>query len=329
MRRRLAAACLSALLLTATAACGSDSADSSGASGGSSSEGASSGTSSSGSIDGLTVTGDFGKEPTVKVDGMNVDKAESEVLVQGDGEKLGNGSAALYRFVIANGGTGENVASNYNDNDPQRMVVSEQPPAIKDAVDGQRIGSRVAVAMPVKDLLGDQGAPQVGLNADDDVVIVFDLLKAAEAPLDAPQGTTVKPPANAPTVVDQDGQVTAIDFSSAPKSPPKKLQVIPLIQGKGTAIKEGDSVTVDYFGTVWGKGDQPFDQSYDSAPATFTLAKGSLIDGWVQGLKGVKAGSRVMLVVPPSLGYGAQGSGDQIPGNSTLVFVVDVLGVNL
>ena len=138
MRRRLAAASLSALLLTATAACGSSSGDDS-ASGGSGSEGSSS--AGSGSIDGLTVTGDFGEEPKVEVDGMDVDKAESEVLLEGDGKKLEAGSAALYRFVIANGGTGENVASNYNDNDPQRMVVSEQPPAIKDAVNGQRIGS--------------------------------------------------------------------------------------------------------------------------------------------------------------------------------------------
>jgi len=321
MRRRLAAACLSALLLTATA-CGS---------GDDSGDGSTDGTTSrsSGSIDGLTVTGDFGKEPTVEVDGMDVDAAESEVLVEGDGQRLDDGSAALYRFVIANGDTGKNVASNYQDNDPQRMVVSDQPAAIKDAITGQRIGSRVAVAMPVEDLLGEQGAPQVGLEAGGDLVLVFDLLEAAQAPLDGPQGKEVKPPADAPTVVEKDGEVTGLDFSSAPANPPKKLQVIPLVNGDGTPVKEGDTVTVDYLGAVWGKGDQPFDQSYSSAPATFTLAEGSLIDGWVQGLQGVRAGSRVMLVVPPKLGYGAEGSGDQIPPDSTLVFVVDVLGVNL
>ena len=78
---------------------------------------------------------------------------------------------------------------------------------------------------------------------------------------------------------------------------------------------------------MWGKGDAPFDESYSQEPATFTLADGQLIAGWVKGLKGVKLGSRVMLIIPPSLGYGAQGGGQDIPPNSTLVFVIDVLGI--
>ena len=96
---------------------------------------------------------------------------------------------------------------------------------------------------------------------------------------------------------------------------------------KAWKAKTGDNVTVNYYGAVWGQ-DQPFDESYSrGTPASFGLTPGGLIEGWVKGLEGVTVGSRVMLVIPPDLGYGPQGSGEKIPGNSTLVFVIDVLGV--
>ena len=129
----------------------------------------------------------------------------------------------------------------------------------------------------------------------------------------------------APDVVENDGDVTGIDFSDAPSKAPKEFEVIPLIEGEGPKVKEGDSISVDYFGIVWG-GKEPFDESYSREPASFGLTKGGLIDGWVQGLDGVTVGSRVMLVIPSELGYGEQGSPPDIPGGATLVFVVDVLG---
>jgi peptidylprolyl isomerase len=129
--------------------------------------------------------------------------------------------------------------------------------------------------------------------------------------------------------VEQGDKVTGLDFSSAPKQAPKKLEVIPLIKGTGPAIKEGDSVTVNYLGDVWGRGEKPFDNSYGrDAPTTFPLTKGGLIDGWIKGLSGVKVGSRVLLIVPPKLGYGKAGNSQiQVSGTDTLVFVIDVLGV--
>lgn len=78
---------------------------------------------------------------------------------------------------------------------------------------------------------------------------------------------------------------------------------------------------------MYGDG-QAFDQSYSAEPVTLSLAEGSLIDVWVQGLGGIGAGSSVMFVIPPDLAYGDQEAGD-IPAGSTLVFVIDVLGANL
>lgn len=282
-----------------------------------------------GAVDGVSVSGDFGDAPEVEVDGLDVEEAESAVLIEGDGEEITTEDAVRYRFLIAKGTDGETVSDNYRDNDPQRMIPEEQPDVIADAVEGATVGSRVLIAMPVRELLGDQGAPNVGLDADDDLVMVLDLVELAATPLSGPEGEKVDPPATAPTVVEEDDQVTGFDFSGAPSKPPGKLQVIPLVEGEGEKVEKGDQVTVDYLGAVWGNEEKSFDDSYSREPATFGLEEGRLIDGWVQGLEGVEVGSRVLLVIPPKLGYGAQGSGEDIPPDSTLVFVIDVLGTNL
>lgn len=312
----LAAATAALVLLTTGCQSGSDS----------DSEGESAPT----SLDGLTVSGDFGKKPKVEVDDLDVAEPETIVPIEGDGEELADDDSVQYRFMIAKGTDGESVSENYREDEPQRMVIAEQPEVIADAVTGATVGSRVVVAMPVQDLLGEQGAPNVGLEPDDDLVMIIDLIELAERPLSGPEGDEVEPPADAPAVVqDEDGQVTGLDFSDAPQKAPSKLQVIPLVEGTGDPVKQGDEVTVDYYGAVWGNEDKAFDESYSRDPATFGLTEGGLIDGWVQGLDGVDVGSRVMLVIPPKLGYGKQGAGEDIPPNSTLVFVVDVLGANL
>jgi peptidylprolyl isomerase len=312
MRRRLLPALVAVLTLTGVAACG-DSED-----GGSDSTGGGS------SISGLSVTGDFGEEPKVEVDGVNVEEPESETIIEGDGDELADDGAAMTRIYIAKASDGSKLASSYEDEQPYKMVVAEQPPVIADVIKGTTIGSRVALAAPATELYGEQGNPQLGLTAEDDVVVVFDLVEAVEPPLEGPEGEEQDPPANAPKAeTDDKGNVVGIDFSDAPKDPPGKLQVITLIEGEGPKVKEDDPLTVDYFGSVWG-GQEAFDESYSGDPASFQLSQGSLIDGWVEGLQGVPVGSRVMLVIPADKGYGDQEQ-QGIPANSTLVFVVDVL----
>lgn len=334
MRRRLAVATASTLTavlaLTGLAACGSGD-DGSEGSDTSDTASASPGTGEvtmSDSIDGLTVTGAFAKEPKLVVDGLDVDAIEATVVIEGSGPKLAADGAAMASILLAKGSDGSTLQSSYTQ-DPFKMVVSEVHDAIRQAVTGQPIGSRVAIAAPASDLYGEQGATQLGVKATDDVILVIDLVKKAEPPaptLDGPEGTEVDPPADAPVPVVEDGAVTGVDFANAPEQPPTDLQVIPLIEGKGAKVAVGDSVTVDYYGTLWG-GDEAFDESFSGEPATFTLAEGSLIKGWVQGLEGVAVGSRVLLVIPPSLGYGDQEKSG-IPANSTLVFVIDVLGAD-
>ncbi|MFD4759108.1 FKBP-type peptidyl-prolyl cis-trans isomerase [Streptomyces sp. NPDC058439] len=107
-------------------------------------------------------------------------------------------------------------------------------------------------------------------------------------------------------------------------NPPKELKTRVLSEGDGATLKNGDAIQVNYLGQAWDS-DKPFDNSFDrKQPFDLTLGAGMVIQGWDKGLVGKKVGSRVQLVIPPELGYGAQGQGDIKP-NATLVFVVDVL----
>jgi FKBP-type peptidyl-prolyl cis-trans isomerase len=107
-------------------------------------------------------------------------------------------------------------------------------------------------------------------------------------------------------------------------SPPKELIADDIVAGKGPAAKSGDQVTVDYVGVSWSSGKE-FDASW-KRKQTFplTLGQGGVIQGWDQGLVGAKKGTRRLLVIPPDLAYGANGSPPTIGPNETLVFVIDV-----
>ena len=110
--------------------------------------------------------------------------------------------------------------------------------------------------------------------------------------------------------------------------PPKELEIEDLEEGEGAEAQPGDQLTVDYVGVLYDTGDE-FDASYDRGePFQFVLGQGGVIPGWDEGLEGMKAGGRRQLVIPPDLGYGAQGQPPDIPPGATLVFVIDLVAIN-
>jgi peptidylprolyl isomerase len=114
----------------------------------------------------------------------------------------------------------------------------------------------------------------------------------------------------------------------APKGdPPAELVVRDIVAGKGPEAQAGDTLTMQYVGLSWSTGRQ-FDASWDRGePFPFQLGAGMVIQGWDQGMVGMRKGGRRLLVIPPELGYGAQGAGDAIGPNETLVFAVDLLEI--
>jgi FKBP-type peptidyl-prolyl cis-trans isomerase len=111
-------------------------------------------------------------------------------------------------------------------------------------------------------------------------------------------------------------------------APPKKLIVKDLIKGTGPAAKPGSTVTVQYVGVLY-KGGKQFDASWnDGSGKPVTLPLTGVIKGWQAGIPGMKVGGRRELIIPASLGYGAQGSPPKIPPNAALVFVIDLHGVS-
>lgn len=105
----------------------------------------------------------------------------------------------------------------------------------------------------------------------------------------------------------------------------QNLKITDDVVGTGAVAETGDSVTVNYVGTL--DNGTKFDSSYDrKQPFTFTLGVGQVIKGWDEGVLGMKVGGKRELVIPSELGYGAQAFGP-IPASSTLHFTVELLAV--
>ena len=109
--------------------------------------------------------------------------------------------------------------------------------------------------------------------------------------------------------------------------PPDELVVEDLVEGDGPVAEPGSLVTVHYVGVGYENGEQ-FDASWDRGePFSFQLGEGGVIEGWDEGVAGMRVGGRRKLVAPPDLAYGRQGSPPAIGPNETLVFVIDLLEV--
>lgn len=104
--------------------------------------------------------------------------------------------------------------------------------------------------------------------------------------------------------------------------------------GEGTEATAGNHVSVHYTGWLYDEAvadhkGKKFDSSRDRGePFDFPLGAGRVIKGWDQGFDGMKVGGQRTLIIPASMGYGARGAGGVIPPNATLVFDVELLGVN-
>jgi FKBP-type peptidyl-prolyl cis-trans isomerase len=129
---------------------------------------------------------------------------------------------------------------------------------------------------------------------------------------------------------------TAGPTTTAPEKPdvtipdtpaPTTLQSADVTVGDGPEAQAGDTALVRYVGKIYATGSE-FDSNYDAPePTPVQLVSPGVIEGWAQGVPGMRVGGRRQLVIPPELGYGAEGQPPDIPANSTLVFVIDLVSI--
>jgi peptidylprolyl isomerase len=169
-----------------------------------------------------------------------------------------------------------------------------------------KVGGKCKLIIPPDLAYGEQGAggvipPNATLNFEVELVAV------EEGP---------PPPPEAPT------EVGEADFTTTDSG----LKYYDLEAGSGDSPKEGQMATVHYTG--WLEDGTMFDSSLTRGePFNFPIGAGQVIPGWDEGVASMKVGGKRQLVIPADLGYGDQGAGGVIPPNATLIFEVELLGV--
>lgn len=285
----------------------------------------------SGSVsDGVKITGDFGERPEVDLGGeLTVEETQRTVVENGDGEVVKSGDTVDVEFVLYNGTSGAELPGTEFSGQPAPFLVDAEQllPGIVKALECSTIGSRVVAVIPPVDSFGDQGSAQLGVGPGDTIVFVADVVGMTvppEPPLARAEGEAQEPVEGMPTVeLDEQGAPT-ITLPDA--EPPTELQLAVLIEGEGEEVPEGANVVVHYKGLNWNTG-EIFDESWArGAPASFNSRQ--VIAGFTAALEGHKVGSQVLVVIPPAEGYGEAGQpAAGIGGEDTLVFVVDILGL--
>lgn len=271
-----------------------------------------------GSMDQIVVTGDG--QPVVDAPWpFYVEETQVRVLSEGSGPLVeAEDSVVEVDYLGINARTGQTFDASWFRGNATVFAINQVVPGFAKAILNQRVGSRVIVAMTGADGYDSSGGnASIDVQVGDTLVFVVDIRGVA---LDAPAGDEVAPVAGLPTVdfVDGSPQVTI----PSGQNPPTELVVQPLIKGSGRAAVATDVVSVRYQIVDWATG-RVVVNAFNRDPQTGLLS--NLIPGWREGLVGQNAGSRLLMVIPPELAYPDGNEKLGIEKGATLVFVVDLL----
>lgn len=272
-------------------------------------------------LDDVKISGDTAVAPVVEFEpSFAGSEPQSRVVTEGTGETVSQGQLLGLDYVVIDGIDGSELETTWGQKPLTLPLNDINEQALKDALVGQKVGSRVAATLDTGAAARAAGQPTEGSQW---VIFVLDIRSAVTIPTKA-EGEAVTPPEGLPTVTEVNG-IPAITLPGTPA--PTTLVIQPLIKGPGPAVEQGQTVTLHYVGVKWSDG-QEFDSSW-ARGTTISGAVDGFVPGFTEGLVGQTVGSRVMLIVPPDKGYGAQGTQDgSISGTETLVFVVDILAAS-
>jgi peptidylprolyl isomerase len=301
-------------------------------------------------FDAVSISGSFGQAPAFGwKKQMAAGSATTKTLIDGTGAALAQGDHVLVNFAVGDTATDTTPITTFgNDTGAVGLQIGQvaptQPQVLGDVFTtelinyvkaGVKVGSRIAVAGSADKVFPTiwSELPQLTYNIgnEDGVVLVMDVVGVQSKPTVANE---IKPPRWVPSLNTSLGKVLSLNFGGIPPLG-GKLRVATLVKGTGAPVQAGQTAAVQYLGQVY-KAAKPFDESYSTDRFLYAQT-GSNVDpnkameltvikGWSEALVGIPVGSRVMIGIPPKLGYGKTAQGKTIPANSTLYFVVDVLG---
>jgi peptidylprolyl isomerase len=279
-----------------------------------------------GPLPAITAGTKFGEKPTVaKGSGAPSKDLAVKTVIAGNGTTVAENDYIQAHYLGQIWDTAKVFGNSYDVKTP--LLVQLAAGSIFDgwryALAGKKTGSRVEFSVPPAWGYGPQGSAQAGVKGTDTLVFVMDVRDTFNAKSSAKGRTVAQDNIDVPKVgTNTDGKAPSIEV---PKSDaPKKLVANYVIEGDGEVVSAENTVLVQYKGVLWDSGEE-FDSTYSRKSLTsFSLQE--VVKGWSQGLTGKKVGSRVLVVVPPDLGYGdSPPPGSEIKKDSTLIFSVDIL----
>lgn len=241
-------------------------------------------------------------------------------------ELVGSGTAVtsdthdvVFTVAIANGASGEQILTSGTQVMPVSQWATDYAGFAK-MMHCATEGSRIVGAITASDI-SEGAASNLGLDDGASAVVVMDLQKVYLA---AANGTPqYNDRRGMPSVVLAPDGTPGIIVPGTP--PPSELALEVLKKGDGAAVTADDSIRIHYTGLTWA-GREVFDSTWEKGASAAVTLDG-VVDGFAQALEGQTVGSQVLVVIPPELGYGDQASGS-IPAGSTLIFVIDILGID-
>lgn len=268
----------------------------------------------------VKVSGTFGAKPTVDfAKGLTSTDVQAVAVIPGNGPKVADGQSVAIDAQLYNGQTGALIQSTTYDG----KTLATIPVSIAGlgglakALTCQNVGSRVVAVIGNDQTLNTS----IGLAKTDTVVAVVDIVRANLAKAN---GAVQKVPDGLPQIVSDANGVPGITVPSA--AAPTQFTLAVLKKGEGPVVAANATATVHYVGVTWSKTPFSLGSSWkNGVPVEFSAT--SSIPGFWKAIQGQTVGSQVLAIVPPNLAYGDKANG-QLPANSTLIFVIDILGTN-